>query len=304
MLRITIFVHYDRDNIIDKHVIRYIKALTQVSQTIYFVSNCSNLAKIELEKIQPYTKNIFQRDNRGGDFAAWKTVLLQLYADSRLEDFDELILANDSCYLASSSLTPMFDDMSGKNSDMWGITENICPTHHYEGKVINISPHIQSYFLVFRKKILKSSVFKQFWQKVDLNYSRDQTIIHYEVGLTQLLREHDFTCCSYMRAESKDIAIMHTKYFPACYDLSLFYGVELLKKHNPLLKVKAIPSTLEYSSACLKQLQKHLNKNNLSEIFLDIHQHLQRVSSAYQAYRLPLFKKVLLLIYRMMRRLL
>lgn len=40
MKRLSVFAHYDKDNIIDEHVIYYLKALKEIYNTIIFVSDC------------------------------------------------------------------------------------------------------------------------------------------------------------------------------------------------------------------------------------------------------------------------
>ncbi len=296
--RIAIFVHYDKDNIIDKYVTRYVRRLSEVAERIYFISNCPNLPNKELEKIQSYVTNSTVRTNTGGDFAAWKTILLQLGIDSISDNYEEIILANDSCYVVSSSLLPMFENMSTKNCDMWGITENTCPTYGSGASKRDIAPHIQSYFLVFRKKILKSPIFNNFWEQVDISFTRDQTIIYYETKLTALLRQHDFICSSYMSTQPQDFNIMQNRYGHPCYDFSLFYWQELLERSNPLLKVKAIPTTLEHSDSSPKKLRQYLEKHQKTDIFQEIHQHLDRISSNYQFYHFSFLKKALRVLYR------
>lgn len=81
----------------------------------------------------------------------------------------------------------MFDEMDGRECDFWGITEH----SGYEDKEWlkkRVQPHIQSYFLVFKKKIFSSKVFFNFFNSVqdDKALPYKQIINLYETELTLL----------------------------------------------------------------------------------------------------------------------
>lgn len=304
--RIAIFVHYDQDSLIENYVITYLSALNEVANEVYFVSNCPQLKETELKKIQPYVKDITLRENIGGDFAAWQSVLLQLSLDSISKKYDELILANDSCYMIAKSFKPMFDSMTKENSDMWGITESIQPFYEDGEKKVHIHPHLQSFFLVFKKKLLQSDLFQDFWKSVNPAFSRDETIIHYETYLTQHFRNHGFICHSYIATDEIDIKNAKKEYGEHCYNLSVFYGYEFLKRGNPLLKVKSLSTTLHFSNSTFYKIKNYLKKNKQKKIFEEILNHLKRTQpwyqELYQMHKLSLLKIIKKLIRFFLRR--
>src|SRR5258706_15691942 len=98
-----------------------------------------------------------------------------------LSVWDELVLTNSSVFGPLFPLRESFDGMSGNPCDFWGMTGN----HE-------IAWHLQSYFLVFRRNILHSPLFGQFWRTVLPRQDKKATIRNYEVGLTRFFEKYRF----------------------------------------------------------------------------------------------------------------
>ncbi len=115
-------------------------------------------------------------------------MLAQKYA--LLDEAEELILANDSCYAPIYPFEQMFDKMSETNSDFWGITQNQFGIMKVNNKYksANIS-HLQSYFLVLKKEVFNSSCFINFMNGIQKEANKQDIIIKYEIGLTQELEK-------------------------------------------------------------------------------------------------------------------
>lgn len=298
MRRLVIFSHFDKDCIIDDYVVLYLKNLKKIANDIHFVSNCT-LGELELTKITPFVQSITLRKNTGHDFGAWKEVILTISLSHIATHYDELILANDSCYAPFFPFTSVFEKMSRKSCDMWGITENHEPHHIYEsGDTRSLAPHIQSYFLVFNNAILQSPHFFDYWQSVSASASRDDVIVNYETTLTTALQTEGFYCSAYLSYEKDDLKNLRKIYGRAQHDLSIYYWYELLQRNNPLLKVKAIPSTLRWNKNTLSQFKKKFASENDLCSFALIDKHLMRISQAYRFSKIPVRKKIsLLLLY-------
>ena len=103
--RAAVFVHYDKQNIVDDYVIYYLKELKIVTNTIIFVST-SDLANKERKKLEKYCDKIIIRENVGYDFYSWKIGLKIL---GTLNIFDEIILCNDSVYGPLVKFQTIFD---------------------------------------------------------------------------------------------------------------------------------------------------------------------------------------------------
>jgi lipopolysaccharide biosynthesis protein len=176
MNRLCIFAHFDQDNAVDDYVFSYLESLGQVCTKIVFVTT-SVLAEIASARLGQYCDLIITRENRGYDFASWQVGIKK----ESLLDYDEILLCNDSVYGPLFPLEEAFKSMSEKDCDFWGMTESN-----------QISYHLQSYFLVFRKSVLLSLVFQTFWKNVAIQASKMTIIRTYEVGLSKVLLEAGF----------------------------------------------------------------------------------------------------------------
>jgi lipopolysaccharide biosynthesis protein len=179
--RLCVFVHFDKDNLVDDYVYEYLRGLRQVASKIIFVTT-SKIADFSLVSLEKLCDQVIVRENIGYDFFSWKTGLNSMNIDK----FDEIILANDSCYGPLFSLENVFNKMSQKKCDFWGITYNL-----------QIQYHLQSYFLVFRKSVVQSEIFDKFWSEMKIIENKSEIIQNYEVGLSQQLIQAGFKPCSF-----------------------------------------------------------------------------------------------------------
>ena len=195
MKRAVVFAHYDKNNQVDDYVIYYIQALKQIAQTIVFVS-CNHIENPEC--LHGLADKIIDEPHNEYDFGSYKRGFL--YLQDNLEDYDELIFANDSCYGPLYPLENVFSKMDNKKCDFWGITKNrfglIKNNDKY--KVIE-RPHIQSYFLVFNKNVFLSKVFADFINSIIHHEKKNDIIINYEIGLSETLQNAGFKSGSYIQ---------------------------------------------------------------------------------------------------------
>ena len=176
--KLCIFAHFDRDGMVDDYVLNYLRALMTAGVETIFCSTAQGLPKDDIEKLRPFCRTVIVRRNIGYDFASYRTGLEQA---GELSRYDAVILANDSAYGPLCDLTEMFASMENEGADFWSITDS----HEF-------AHHLQSYFLVFNKAVVTSSVFKEFWC-VFPNYSHKLAVIAKgEIGLSKLLAGSGF----------------------------------------------------------------------------------------------------------------
>ncbi len=150
---IAVFAHFDKDNLIDDYVVEYLEELKKVAEKIIFVSDC-NIAESEYLKINDLCDKIIAKRHEEYDFGSYKRGINEL--SNIINDYDHLIIANDSCYLFRS-LIPVFQEMESRDGiDFWGLSQN---SEVY-------AEHIQSYFMVFNKKIFCNQDFLNFFADV------------------------------------------------------------------------------------------------------------------------------------------
>lgn len=174
--RAIVFAHYDKHGMIDPYVYYYLRELRKICRSLIFVSTVK-LKKKDLDELGQIGCDVILRENIGYDFMSYKLGLDSLdYAE-----FDEIVICNDSVYGPFFNLEKIFRKMDSKHSDFWGITSNT-----------DISYHIQSYFVVFKKNVFNSAAFCGFWDAVKVLDSKREIIVRYEVGMTRSLLKSGF----------------------------------------------------------------------------------------------------------------
>jgi lipopolysaccharide biosynthesis protein len=96
--RITIFAHFDRDNLVDDYVILYLKGLREVSEKIIFVSD-GKIIEEEKFKLSELCSDIIDEKHGEYDFGSHKRGF-NFFKEKYSQEFEsakEIIFANDSC---------------------------------------------------------------------------------------------------------------------------------------------------------------------------------------------------------------
>lgn len=188
MKRLCIYVTYDHENRVDDYIGYMLRHLRNTVDTLVVVCNYQNIAQ-GMSNVKPYADRICYRENKGFDAGAYKDVLCRELGWGEVEKFDELMLINDSFYGPLYPLKELFQKMYQRNVDYWGMTR--CPEVELADKNTYES-HIQSYFLALGKTILRHKRFQQFWENMEYPASFMQTVITFEIGINQLLRQLGF----------------------------------------------------------------------------------------------------------------
>jgi lipopolysaccharide biosynthesis protein len=171
--RAVVFAHYDMHDMVDPYVYFYLRQLRKISNTLVFVST-AKLDRMDLDELALTGCEVILRENTGYDFMSYKRGLESLQHAA----FDEIVICNDSVYGPFFDLQGIFSRMSSQPCDFWGMTSNT-----------DISYHLQSYFVVFKRKALDSNAFSAFWQSVTNLDTKEEIIRRYEVGMTRCLLE-------------------------------------------------------------------------------------------------------------------
>ena len=245
---IAVFAHYDKHNIVDDYVLYYLENLKLIADKIIFVSD-NNLPEIEQNKLQILCHKIIAKNHGEYDFGSYKRGLEEVYKYS--SEYDAIIIANDSCYGPLKPLVNVFQPMEYSDCDFWGLTVN---QEQY-------LPHLQSYFLVFNKKIINSEIFRNFFRKVKREDNKDNIIENYEIVLTPNFIDVGFKMDSFIK-----------KIFernPTLYDKLFFF---LMKNDFPFFKVSSIADQPKIKNALFKNYLK--NNDTLFEL---VKKHSKRI---------------------------
>lgn len=258
MNRLCIYVTYNKENKIKEYMGWMLKALRKYTTTLYVVCNYPEISQ-GLEYIKPYADNIFYRENRGLDAGAYKDMLCAFVGWDAVYQYDELILMNDSFLGPFYDFGRYFALMEDVECDFWGWTRNFGGeyTDSFIGK---FDSHIQSYYLLFRSRILRSSQFRNFWEKLSYPKTYDEAIFYFEHEINNMLKREGFVPMA-----MTDVWGMVFKYNENPYRL---YSLELIRdKGLPILKKKSIQITNAGFDNALKAVE-YIEANGLYPVNL------------------------------------
>jgi|GEM_PF-1580796 len=157
--RVAVLAHWDPDGVVDPYVIHYLAHFKELGCRAILISD--NAVKLTEDLIQ-VTDAVLYRTCPGYDFTSWKGTLE--YFPSLIEA-KELILTNDSIFAPVGSLSCMHSAMQEIRCDFWGaVGSREC------------TPHLQSYYLVFRGTALRHEAFSRFWGGVQPDGDRKRAI--------------------------------------------------------------------------------------------------------------------------------
>lgn len=201
--RIAIFAHYDSHNVIEDYVIYYLSELKKVVDKIIFVSD-SNLEQHELEKVNNYVIHSIVGHHGEYDFGSYKRGYIYAKEQGLLNDIEEFILLNDSCYAPLFPFDEMFNQMSSQELDFWGVTSNPAGISIIDNRPVETDlKHIQSYFITFKPQVFLSNGFDSFMKNITHQETKEAVIAHYECGLTDYLVKLGFKYDVYCKLGSQ-----------------------------------------------------------------------------------------------------
>lgn len=232
-VKLALYAHYSCANKVAPYVLHYLRNLRELGFRICFISNSPIPASAEQE-LNSLCEKIIQRENLGYDFAMWRQAL-ETY---ELSEFDELLLTNSSIVGPFFPLEPLWQRASATDCDFWGMTDNP-----------EFADHLQSYFLVLRRRVLEHPCFQSFWHSVLPFHDKTAVIVNYEIGLTKWLEQHGLKWVSLFR--QNEIVAMYWDRLPFTERLKDRFGLIwppqntatllpdlLLERGMPFLKVE------------------------------------------------------------------
>ncbi|PPT98436.1 glycosyl transferase [Xanthomonas arboricola pv. arracaciae] len=172
--RVAVVAHFDAEGLLTEFTRRLLDELLSHAERIVLVS--TRLAPEQAHGLDDRI-TVIVRENVGYDFYSFRT---GIFAVEALYSYDELIIANDSVVtIDRGGIGKAFAQMQDVDCDVWGMTESL-----------QVTRHLQSYFLLFRKSAFFSNYFDRFWRNVRVLDDKWEIILSYEVGLTQWLLTH------------------------------------------------------------------------------------------------------------------
>ena len=141
-----------------------------------------------------------------------------------LNETEELVLCNDSCFGPVFPFSEMFAKMTENSADFWGLSN------------YDVHYHIQSFFLILNKRAFKSSAFHNFITSVQKENGFWNVVLKYEIGLSDVLLQAGFHSASVLPGKLEEMK-KYSKHYH-CYNKTFFPILLMEKYHFPLIKVK------------------------------------------------------------------
>lgn len=243
--RVCFFVGWDPEGIIDDYVVDYVRELSRHADVYYLADMV--VSDTELTKLAGITKKAWGIRHGRYDFGSY-ALLTDLVGWDLIEDYDELLLVNDSCYLLRS-LDDVFDRMDGRPCDWWGLqaTKGIRETRQ---QPVNQFPDpipmetvrasmvdsfesdyvydflIGSYFVAYRRPVIQDAGFRRYLSSITPLEKKRHIVKKYEVGLTHWLIQRGHAFDTYM----PELLPFHP-IFSEWYFRLLEQGFPLLKRY-------------------------------------------------------------------------
>lgn len=277
MKRVAIFASYSKDGIIPEYVLYYLQGLKMVAEEIVFVAD-SDVQPGEEDKLKGLVR--YSKCGRHGcyDFGSYRIGFEWAEKNGVLNDADELILCNDSCYGPAYPFEKVFAEMNKKECDFWGMVES------HEMKT-----HLQSYFLVFKKAVFQSSSFKEYVHSFEKQDDFWGYVKRYETNFAGHLSEAGFTFASYINPAQYEELNNGKPINPTVFPIKMLEdGMPLIKRK--IFGCKYCPVLRDLPGNFLKAVES-INKELFEIILRDVGQSVAELNDRPMKETLSQYRK-------------
>ena len=221
--RLVIYVIWDRRGDVEGYVAHALAGLRAHAAHILVVVNGA-LTDAGRATLEPLADEILVRENRGFDIWGHKHALDHL--GSRIDEFDELILTNDTWFGPVRPYGPVFTRMDARPGDFWGMTDHAREEPNpFTGEGV-LFYHLQSFWIAVRRRMFLSAQWRAYWQRLPEMPGYFDAVLQHEAVFTEHFADAGFR---------HDVAFPSADYptdHPALFnpDLLLRAGCPLLKR--------------------------------------------------------------------------
>lgn len=202
--RALIFAGFSSDGVIDDYKIYLIKELSKFVDCIYLVYDSpiipdhdsfmaikDNLSYALFEKHHMY------------DFGSYKIAFDKFRNSEYFNQFDQILLANDSIIGPVGNLSNFFEYSDKSDADVVGLVANNCGFRDALSSAWSkLSFHIQSYFVVLKKRFFTSTSFFNFIENVKKEEFKKNIVINYEMGLSKCALTNGFKIDTFFKSNA------------------------------------------------------------------------------------------------------
>lgn len=285
MKRCGIFLFFDKDGIVDDYVVNMLHDMKENVEHLLVVCNGFVLSN-SLDKLREVSDDIVCRANVGFDVGGYREGLFYL-GWKQLENYDEIVLFNYTFFGPIYPFSEMFEEMSKKELDFWGITKHhkVDPDPFHQISYGYIPEHIQSHFLVLRRSLFMSYQYRDYIFNLGNIKSYTDSICRYEAVFTKYFADLGFKWAVYCDS---------SEYEGYAYNPIMFYAKTMVEeKRCPILKRRSfftdysdfLLNTCGESSVEVYEYLKERNLYNLDWIWDNLFR-LENISAVHRVLHL------------------
>ncbi len=199
--RFLVYFFFDKDGKVDRYIDYMLQEMSKCVRDILIISN-GNISDDGKKVFEKYTDRIVERENKGFDVGAYKDAL-NIVGWENLCEYDEVILMNYTIMGPVYPLQIMFDSMDERDIDYWGPTISHKTDFDPFGTVPfgYLPDHIQTHFLAIRNTLLVSKAFRDYWRKMPLIESYQQSVGRHEAYFTKHFADMGYKWDVYANSE-------------------------------------------------------------------------------------------------------
>ena len=259
--RICLFAAYDEDGLVDDYVVDYLTELGRFADIYYLADGVMDEA--QLRKLDGIVQQAWAIPHRAYDFGSYSLLARDLVGWPLIEEYDELILANDSCFRLQP-LDAVFAKMDARACDWWSLQAT---SHDFEeddlrmgaplmpleeAKKRFIPPrqwsdvnylHLSSYLLAFRRPVVQDTGFRRRLDTVAGQRDKVLVIHKYEVGISRYLMDSGFDFNTFV----DHLYPFHPLYGARFFDL-VELGFPLVKRNFLAENPRNVPDLAQWRS--------------------------------------------------------
>lgn len=249
MKRLLLYVHFNKYNRVSSHVYYQLTQMQPLFSKVVFISN-SQVSERDYQNLVDLhlIDNFIQRENVGFDFAAWRDGMTHVGFDD-ITTYDVVTIMNDTCFGPLWDIKGYYLNYEANDQvDFWGLTNNrrTKKSHQTQG----FPEHIQSYFITFKKPVIASSAFRNFWENVKNHTDVQEVINDYETKVTTTFLAAGFRYQTVFDTVNEDTTgMLHP-------DFSYYNPTAILNHKVPFIKVKAIDNNQHIAPYLLEEIAK------------------------------------------------
>ena len=249
MKRLLLYVHFNKYNRVSSHVYFQLTQMRPLFSKVVFISN-SQVSEHDYQKLVDLhlMDNFIQRENVGFDFAAWRDGMTHVGFDD-ITTYDVVTIMNDTCFGPLWDIKDYYLNYEANDQvDFWGLTNNRRTKKSRQTQ--GFPEHIQSYFITFKKPVIASSAFRNFWENVKNHTDVQEVINDYETKVTTTFLAAGFRYQTVFDTVNEDTTgMLHP-------DFSYYNPTAILNHKVPFIKVKAIDNNQHIAPYLMEEIAK------------------------------------------------